>query len=547
MKAGRAAILVGLLAVVSVALVIFGVVNSNRGIGDDDDTYTLRAMFDDVTGIARGTKVTIAGFMVGQVDDVKLMGSQVRVKVRLRRFVRVYGGVQDKATRLLRNGAVLTRLQASLLGDYYLELAPGAAGRELKEGDEIPNVVTATALQATLQKLETAANIMPKIDKIAGDVARITENAARVLGSDKGAERFEEIAENLVAASKNLATTTHNLQQRLGQGVLGPEGDFDRGLRSFAQVAAKANQMADDAGALLDRTGSSASRSLTHIEEVTRTVRDLVGRHTQGVDSGVGTMTSTLRKLEDTLARVDRVLGMVETTVRDVHEGKGNVGRLLKDDKLVRDAEAIVADSKELVQRYTKLETGIDYRLAAYARGRQGSAPLQWQSHLSLRLQPRKDMYVAATLTSDNIGRTTRLTRTTTTTQVGSAQTTPVTEQFVENEPDFKFGVVYARRFGPLTIRGGLFESTAGGGLDLHLWQDRITVAGDVFRFNETNLGPRLRLGVTWDFWRRIYAWVGGDDLLVAARRDVFVGLGVSITDDDLRILFASAPAISAK
>jgi len=545
----RATLLVGLLVVVSIVLVIVGVLHSNRGIGAEEDSYTVKAMFNDVTGIARGTKVTIAGYTVGQVDDVKLMGTQVRVKVRLRRMVRIFSGTVEP-TGERRNGAVLTRLEASLLGDYYLALTPGAAGRELKQGDEIPTVVTATAMQATMQKLEVAANIVPKIDKIAGDVAKITNNAAAVLGNAEGAKRFETIADNLVAASANLSATTANLQKRLGEGVLGPDGDLDKGLRSFASVARKADGLADRAGSLLDTTGASAGRSLRHIEEVTKTVRDLVGRNTGGVEATVGTLTSTLRKVEDTLARIDRVVAHLEGTAQHIADGKGNVGRLLKDDTLVRDAETIVAESKALVQRYTQLETSIDYRLAAYSQkfraqglSLNGEAPLEWQSHVSLRLQPRKDMYVAATLTSDNLGKTKRRTLVTSSTTDGQPQS-KLTEEFVESEADFKFGILYARRFGPLTIKGGLIESSAGGGLDLHLFQDRFAASVDLLRFAEANR-PRLRLALAWDFYRHIYAWMGADDLLVAKRRDVFFGLGVSIQDDDLKILFASAPAVS--
>jgi phospholipid/cholesterol/gamma-HCH transport system substrate-binding protein len=551
----RATLLVGLLVTFGVAALVIGVLRSNRGLSGERDTYTLRAFFDDVTGVATGTRVTIAGYQVGQVESVQLVGSKVLVRVRLRGFVKVYAGVLDEASGNTRNGAVLTRLQASLLGDNYLALAPGAAGRILKEGDEIPRVVTTTELQATLNKLETAANVVPKIDKIAGDVAKITDSAASVFGTDEGQARLSEIADNLVATSRNLANTTRQFQKRLGEGVLAPGGDLDRGLAAFAQLAGTANAFAQDARTLLNREGERLDRTLHSAEETVGEIGDLIERQKGDVERAVSQVATTLQKLDAMVQRVDKVVGHVEQVSSDVAAGKGNLGRLLHSDKLMKDTEEVVAGAKGLVARYAALETGLDYRIAGYRRRLTGDrAPpaaglmdegLNWQSHFSLRLQPRADMFVLATLTSDNLWKTKELTRITATQVDGTAQPTQ-TERFTENERTFKFGLQYARRFGPVIVRGGLIEESAGGGVDFLAFADRFALTGDIFRFSQANV-PRLRLSATWAFWRQVYAWFGADEVLVPKRADVFVGLGVSITDDDLRILFASAPSISTK
>lgn len=549
MRHARATIAVGLLVVVSIALTIFGVARSNRGVGSGDDTYKLRAMFDDVTGIANGTKVTIAGVTVGQVEHIQLVGQRVRVDLRLKRFVEAYSGVRDMTTGQLRNAAALTRLQASLLGDFYLELAPGAEGRKLKEGEEIPIVITATALQATLEKMEKAAEIVPKIDKIAEDVSKITDRAARVLGSDEGQARFEEIADNLVQASRDLSQTAENLRTRMATGVLAEGGDLDRGLRNFADLTGKANQLADKANGLLDRGGQSTLASLDNIEVITRQVRTLLGRNQQGVEQTVGSLADTVKRLDDVLARADRVLGHLETVAARVEKGEGNVGRLLKDETLVRKAEEVIGDAKALVGRYEQLEIGIDYRLAKYAERVQDPANLSWQSHLSLRFVPAKGKFVQATVSSDNLGKSSREERNVYTT--GPGQPSVVKQTEVITEPTWTLGLQYGRRFGPVTLRGGLIESTAGAGLDVHLWHDRFTLSGDLFRFRDARLGddvrPRLRLSLLWEFVPHVYAWLGGDELLYPdTKADVFFGAGLTFTDNDLKILFAAAPSVNA-
>ncbi len=543
MKHVRATVLVGLLTIATLVIVVIAVARSNRGV-TGEDSYTLNAWFDDVTGVSSGTKITIAGYKVGQVEDVKLVGNKVRVQIRLLRAVVAYAGKRDPTTARLANAAVLQRVQASFLGDFYLELAPGAAGAILKPGGEIPVVITATGMEQTLEKLETASEVVPKINKIAEDIGKITDNAARVLGSVQGQQRFEEIADNLVKASRELSSTTQDLRERLGQGVLGPGGDLDRGLKNFASVTGKADRMMDDASELLTQGGDSAQRSLQNIERITKAVRDLVGRNSGQADTALTSVQDTMASVQKTLGRIDRVAEKLEEVVSRMERGEGNVGRLMKDETLVRSTEAVVDGAKKLLERYTQLETGLDYRVSSYVKRTPDN--LAWQSHLSLRLQPREDRFVLATLTTDNLGKVTYLTRVTQTTPA-SGQSGQVTEKFRETEDTWKFGLQYARKFGPLTLRGGLIESTAGGGIDLHLWNGRIGLSADVFRFTESPR-PRLRLAATWEFIQHMYAWAGGDELLFpSTRADAFFGLGLSFTDNDLKILFASAPAVSTR
>lgn len=542
MKNLRATVLVGLLTLVSLGLIVVGVARSNRGVSGPD-SYTLFAWFDDVTGIAGGTKITIAGYKVGQVDDVKLVGTRVRVKMKLRKSVEAFAGARDATGRLV-SAAALQRVQASFLGDFYLELAPGAAGRKLKEGDEIPIVVTATGLQQTLQRLETASEIVPKISKIADDIGRITDNAAKVLGSSEGQKRFEEIADNLVKASRELSTTTEDLRTRLGQGVLGPGGDLDRGLRNFANATGKMDHLVEDADRLLAQGGSSAQRSLDNVEKITRSVRDLVGRNGGQAETAMASLQDTMASVQKTLGRIDRVAQKLENVVERLDKGEGNVGRLLKDETLVRTTEAVVTDARKILEKYTALETGLDYRIAGYAQHKPDN--LAWQSHLSLRLQPRDDRFVLATVTTDNLGKVSYLTRVTDTTGP-NGQNGKLTERFRETENTFKLGIQYARKFGPLTLRGGLIESTAGAGLDVRLVQDRLTLSGDIFRFTESPW-PRVRVAATWEFFSHVYAWLGGDELMFpSTRADFFAGFGLSFTDNDLKILFAGAPAVSTR
>ena len=553
MSNARTAIGVGLFVVVGFVLIIVGVAWTKRGIGSGDDTYRLVALFDDVSGIAEGSKVTIAGFTIGRVEDMKLDGNLVRVGIRLRKTVHTWSGTVN-GEGIRKNGAVLQRLQASMLGDYYLELSPGAVGTELHEGDRIPTVITATALQQTIDKLQSAGEIIPKIDKIAGDVAKMTDKAAKVFGSEEGEKKFEEIATNLVSASKDLSETVAALRTRLSSGVFASGGDLDRGLRAFANTTEELHGLVAKADKILDRGGGSALRSLDHVEVVARNIREMVGENRDDVNSTVGAFKSTLDQFREGIQKATVIMAdlagaakNVNQVTQDVVDGKGNVGRLLKDDTVIKNVESITTDAKDLIHRYQALETGIDYRLAAYAFRQSDPTQLSWQSHLTLRLGMNENKAVMVTLSGNNLGKThtyTRVTATTVGSRAGSASQPNLTETFRETDSSWTLGLQYMRRFGPLSLRGGLIESTAGGGADLWLFHDRVVASMDLFRFTD-DVRPRLRASLAWHFVPWAFAWVGGDELLFpSTRMDLFYGLGLAFTDNDLKILFAASPSL---
>lgn len=538
MKELRATVLVGLLAVVSVALVIFGVLNSNRGVGAEEDTYRVFAVFDDVTGVASGTKVTIAGFPVGQVERVVLRGTEVHVELRLRNDVVLYGGRKREDGRLV-NAAMVTRVQASLLGDYYLELKPGADGKKLEAGDTVPIVITATAIEATLARLETAADVIPKIDQIAGDIAKITANAAKVFGADDGAKRFDEIAENLVATSRNLVATTESVKSRFAEGSLAPGGDLDKSIAGLREFTRQANSLAVLARGGVDRGTASALRSLDNVEDITKSVRNMIGRNEKGVENAMGTMTSTLRKVEETLGRIDRVVANLELVTEKTAKGEGAIGRLLTSDKLVREAEAMVADTRSFVSRFVNLQSGIDFQTNRYAKLPNTDAEA-WRSQLTLRLQPSKEKYYLVTISSDIVPLTQRRGVNTASTLDGGP-TSILDETIRETNDVVKVGFQYVRRWGPVALRGGVIESRAGFGADLFAFSDRLQTSVDVFALTDPR--PRVRAAILLRFVSWAYVQVGGD-MLLTPDRDVFFGAGLAFTDNDLLLLFASAPSV---
>jgi phospholipid/cholesterol/gamma-HCH transport system substrate-binding protein len=123
-----------------------------------------------------------------------------------------------------------------------------------------------------------------------------------------------------------------------------------------------------------------------------------------------------------------------------------------------------------------------------------------------------------------------------------------------KNETRYTFSVdaELARRFGPVTIRGGLMESTAGVGIDFQpvRWT---AISGDFFNFSSENR-PNLKGTLTvFPFFEpgsdNPFKWIylnAGIYNALNKNRDFFVGGGLRFSDREIRGLVGLATTAAA-
>ena len=123
----------GLLALVFLALEVSCVAEDQRA-----ETYQLTATFDDVAGLRRRAKVTVAGVKIGEVAgiDVDLEYGEALVTFEM----------QGKPNQLSADtGAQI--VTEGILGTRYVSLLPGADEETLGDGDQIENTQGALVLE----------------------------------------------------------------------------------------------------------------------------------------------------------------------------------------------------------------------------------------------------------------------------------------------------------------------------------------------------------------------------------------------------------------
>ncbi len=477
---------VGLFAIVMVVagLLIYRFVTRSAVHGSG---YTVYALLDDATGIAKRSQVKVAGIAVGQIDDIRLEDGKARVDIRMRSDVPLY------------DDASVAKVSSSLLGEYFLSLSQGTEGkRELKDGDRIRTVVGAT----------TADDLMKQVADIARDVKKVTSSLAGSVGTDTGQKNLKDTLQNLAEVTDQLNKTVRENRSSI-----------HNILTNVERITAKGEPQ--------------VSEILTNVRETTKEVRDMMARGENGqatpgeVRQIIDKVNRASSSLESALANIDEVSGRI-------NRGEGTLGRLTKDDKLIDEVQGVAEGVNEFVGGLNRLQTIVllrtDYQFLSSTV----------KSYVELRLQPREDKYYSIEIVNDPRGLTSFE-------QIDVDSTNPndpphYREVRTITTNAFRFSLQFAQIFGPFTGRFGIKESTGGVGLDVNLFDNRFELRQDLFGFGEVVL-PRWRVSLGYEFVNRFWLLGGVDDILSPARREYFVGLQLKFNDEDLKTILPFAPA----
>jgi len=592
----RAPVLVGLLVVGVIFSFIWLASLMQTADFAGPDSYLVYAIFDDVTGLAEGSTVTMVGIPVGKIDSVERHdteeGIRARVGIRLSKDVALYTGVVGPDGRL-KGAASVERKQASILGDFLLAVSPGAFGDLLADEDQIPIVVGLSGLEAVLEQIGQASKLIPRLERILVNVEEISGGLAAAIGGEGGRQDLKEIVGNLKEISsetKELAAGTRNISSEIE--ALVQDGTFTRIAANVEEATVDAREIAQtlqqivaagdvqvlvanlsetakqfnnmgiqlnnlvnkeisprlvqldrifrnferfskSVATLTDESSSTISETLHNFKDFSAQAISLIQRGQGEVETALGSVKGTLLSAQLSLQKLDETIDNVRAISANLRDGKGTFGRLLTDDRLVEEVEEIVQDTKEFVKSYTLMQTEVEIGTAYnFLQG-------AFKTHLALRFRPKEDKYYLVQIIDDPRGNTTSQYVLTESSRDGVSKVLTET-----TDGDIKFSFQFAKRFYFLTGRVGIMESTGGLGLDFSFFKDRLQFQFDLFDFTLSDK-PRLRGAIQWEIFRHFFLAGGADDVLNESYRDYFIQAGIRFTDEDLKSLLIASPSIN--
>jgi phospholipid/cholesterol/gamma-HCH transport system substrate-binding protein len=105
------------------------------------DSYQLQARFSSTSGVNPGSRVEIAGVLVGRVKEIQLNAQFFSIVT-----------LELPNSLQLDDDTIASVKTAGLIGDRYINLAPGGSGFLLEPGDVIVDTEAAMDLESIISR-----------------------------------------------------------------------------------------------------------------------------------------------------------------------------------------------------------------------------------------------------------------------------------------------------------------------------------------------------------------------------------------------------------
>jgi phospholipid/cholesterol/gamma-HCH transport system substrate-binding protein len=326
----------------------------------------------------------------------------------------------------------------------------------------------------------------------------------------EGGEGLDNLAKDAGAVLREVKEIAATIKESLRD---------DEGKNIIKEIVANINDMTES----LKRITTGNEQKITKIVADIETVSAQLAHETDRYQKD--SLMNDMAKIGPILDKVDSAVSDLKIIVEDVKDGKGTVGKLLRDDAVVDQVSQTLSSVNRLVNRINNIEA--DIGLSTGANTRTGS-----DTRFDLDIYPAPERFFRLGIVTNEFGpQTDRETETVSSTNGGPETTTEVRKI---NKSDVKFNFQIGRRIQRFGLRAGLIESTGGVGIDYFFPDFGIRTGLEMFDYQK-EAGPNLRLMTEIKVWNVLFARVAGEDLISKDnKQSATISLGLRFSDQDL-------------
>ena len=274
--------------------------------------YPLTVVFDDASGVIKGSEIRMGGARIGQVASLPELNDAVKVEVELtiRKAIRIPVGSRFQIN------------SATLLGDKLIVVIPpeSRSGGFIAPGSRLEG--------SGLTGLDAIQN---NAEKVSADVLRIIKEA-------------EETFVKVDAAVVDLRTASTQIREAMNK--VNSSMLSDGNLKHFDQTLAN-----------LDATTSRWSATSEKFEPTLEEARDAIAsvkKAAAGVETTLKSADQTLADIKPTLERIPKAVDQFTATTRKagdtldrMQKGEGMLGALASDNDVALDFKTFMRNLKE--------------------------------------------------------------------------------------------------------------------------------------------------------------------------------------------------------
>ncbi len=482
---------VGMLVLLSGFSFVYFSANLKKNMKEDGN-YIINAYLNDATGLSKRSRIFMSGITVGEIKDIQLSENLDKAKITL---------IMKRKIKL-RSDATILKKSASILGDSYIEITPGYKGIILKDGDTITKTVEAASM----------GNVMTKFDDIAGDVRDMTKELKNILADPTTTNSMKNTLGKLEEIMTKFDKMVELNNQKITSIVTNIEV-FTKGMQNMPkEYNNKITKLIDNVDQTVVIMKDMLKENKDHMSSILKSTNKLIKE-------------TSIVTVNETLENVKKISDDITKISDDLSKGKGTIGALLKSDKLYNQIDEAVDTATGFLSNFSTLKTIVDANSVFLLKNGAG------YHTFGIKFQPKPDKFYYMGVTSSPFG---VLTEDKVTIVDGEETTIKTYEQ------ELSLTLLMAFKFYFLTFKYGIFESSAGVGIDFSLFHNSLEFTT---RLNEfSNTAPNLKLAIKYYPVKYLYLNVGTLYALHPNNRDFYFGFGASFDDKDLKSILTVMP-----
>ncbi|WP_041577944.1 MlaD family protein [Bdellovibrio bacteriovorus] len=336
------------------------------------------------------------------------------------------------------------------------------------------------------------------------------EDNAQILSIKDGAGM-----ENLMAQVSDVASSLKEVAKNL------KEATSEDGTRAhvLGRIVKNIETLTGDLAQMTTENKDKIGDIVDDIHGITANLQEVMNDKS---DSG---LKETWKKLSNTVKNLDDI------TTR-INKGEGALGKLISDEQTSENLTSAIDGLGGMLDSANRIQTAFEFR------GEYLNEVGATKSYIGVQIQPGLDRYYYIGVVDDPAG----VVETTKTEVTGPGAGDVGPGSYTEKKTysnKIKFTVLFAKNFWDLTLKGGLIENNGGFGIDYYFFRRKLKFTAEAFQFSETN----VRSSLTYNLYRGIFITGGINDAFdQQGARSSYLGAGLFLTNDDLKLLLTKAP-----
>ena len=332
---------VGILAIVSLAILTVGIFLISGEVGFLSRKYTLKTYFSGAGGLRPGSQVRVAGIPVGTVTEINL--SRYTEPARA---VEVLMRVPRDFQSQIREDSVATLATAGLLGEAYVDITRGNPAQPPVPGEGVVKSKEEADIKAIVQNTN---DVISNLRVVSSKLSDITNQIQSGEGSIGKLIYDDTLYRNLNQSTASMQRLVGHIEA--GDGTLGKLMTDETLYQHTVGTIQHVNEVMDDI-----QHGKGSIAKLISDPSVYNNLNQMVERANSligNVNKGQGTL-GKLATDDQLYHRLNDTLGRVNVITTRIELGEGTIGKLSTDPTLYNNMSESSTSLKEFLTEFRK-------------------------------------------------------------------------------------------------------------------------------------------------------------------------------------------------